>query len=158
MKSNNLSRFCTTIFLVILIIILYSCKKEDEIALGENYQGGIIFYIDNTGQHGLIAALKDQGYCQWGCTLTYISGADGSGIGAGSQNTIDIVNGCTENNTAAYICANLELNGYSDWFLPSKDELNLMYQNLKRKNLANFYQKVLFLVGTMLFTGVQQNL
>lgn len=131
-------RFCPNKFIIILVFLISSCKKQDEIAIGENFEGGIIFYIDNTGQHGLVAAPYDQGDYQWGCVTTMISGADGSEVGTGNQNTIDIVNGCPETNTAAYICANLELNNYSDWFLPSKAELSLMYKNLKTRNLGDF--------------------
>jgi uncharacterized repeat protein (TIGR02543 family) len=76
----------------------------------------------------------------WGCWGVTISGADGTAVGTGEQNTIDIEAGCTSTipDTAADRCANLSLGGYSDWFLPSKDELNLMYENLKVSGVGGF--------------------
>jgi len=94
-------------------------------SIGDSYGGGIIFYIDNTGLHGLIAATTTQSK-EWGCAGTSIPGTS-TNIGAGQTNTTAIVNGCSTAGIAARICYDLVLNGYNDWFLPSKDELNQMY-------------------------------
>ena len=116
-------------------------------AIGDTHQGGVVFYLDGNGG-GLIAAPSDQSSATWGCYGTIISGADGTAIGTGNQNTIDIEADCTTAGTAADICANLTLGGYSDWFLPSKDELNKMYDNigpgdeLGLGNVGNFSDNV----------------
>ena len=98
-------------------------------AIGQSYQGGIVTYIDSSGIHGLIAAPSDFLFAPWGCYGTLISGADGTAIGTGNQNTIDIMTGCNQAGIAARLCGDLVLGGYSDWYLPSKDELNQLYVN-----------------------------
>lgn len=103
--------------------------------IGDFYQGGIIFYLDGNGG-GLVAAESDQATdAEWGCSGLW-SFPGGTAIGTGDSNTIAIENSCNEPETAADICANLSLNGYSDWFLPSLDELEEMRQN--KDAIGNF--------------------
>ena len=97
--------------------------------------GGWVFYVTDGGAHGLEAAPVDQVIpfspgALWGCEGTLIIGADGSAIGTGAQNTGDIVTWCTEAGIAARIADNYSLNGYNDWFLPSRDELFEMYRKI----------------------------
>ncbi|HPE58273.1 MAG TPA: fibronectin type III domain-containing protein [Bacteroidales bacterium] len=107
------------------------------LSIGEIYKGGIVFYLDGNGG-GLVCAESDQStYAEWGCYGTTIGGT-GTGIGTGAANTAAIVAGCSQSGIAARICSDLVLNGYSDWFLPSRDELNLMYQNLKLNGIGGF--------------------
>ncbi|PDH46835.1 MAG: hypothetical protein CND86_04520 [Bacteroidetes bacterium MED-G21] len=124
----------------------YDCDgNELQYQVGGYAEGGIVFYLDESGEHGLVSAIEDltegatidsegnPGY-QWGCFAMGISGADGQAIGTGYQNTMDIVNqGCTTEYggiTAAQGALNAEINGYSDWYLPSLDELKEMYNTI----------------------------
>ncbi len=68
---------------------------------------------------------------EWGCYGANVTGAVGTAIGTGAQNTDAIVSfECDGGSPAALAATGYELSGYDDWFLPSKDELNLMYHNL----------------------------
>jgi hypothetical protein len=94
-------------------------------------EGGIVFYVDETGEHGLVAAMEDiEGTYEWGCYVWELTGADGESIGTGYQNTLDIVSGCSETPIAASEALAYESEGYSDWYLPSKDELIEMYNTI----------------------------
>ena len=107
------------------------------LTIGMSYGGGIIAYILVSGdpgysatvQHGLIAATADQSTgAQWGCSFT-TTVATGIALGTGSSNTIAILAACTGTGIAAQLCHAYRGGGYTDWYLPSKDELNKLYIN-----------------------------
>jgi Beta-L-arabinofuranosidase, GH127 len=115
-----------------------------EYALGDiGPAGGWIFYENphyaTEGWRYLEAAPFDQsGGAKWGCFRTAIPGARGSVVGTGNQNTTDMLAGCTEPGDAASLCAALSVNGVRGWYLPSREELGLMYRNLKAAGLGDF--------------------
>lgn len=137
-KNDMKKIFVLTLF-SLLVLPFQSCNDDDEnnpppltLTIGDFHEGGVIFYIDDTGEHGLVCAVSDQSFgSTWKCeTNIVIQGAQETAIGTGAQNTADILLVCDATPTiAAAICNSLDLNGYTDWFLPSKDELNEIYKN-----------------------------
>jgi hypothetical protein len=113
--------------------------------------GGLIFYVnpnyETDGWRYLEAAPGDQSTSiQW-CNGNFevgeipdivAAGASGTAVGTGKANTQTIVKAQGSGSYAAQVCNDLTLGGYSDWFLPSKDELDLMYENLHLKGLGGF--------------------
>ncbi|UEG49627.1 hypothetical protein LK994_13375 [Ferruginibacter lapsinanis] len=113
--------------------------------IGQYYQGGIIFYLLKEGdpgfdlyvQHGLIAAPSDtpntvQGSGRWAWSInnTNMKAGSSTAIGSGNANSNLIVNNsAAPYPIAARMCLDYSANGYSDWFMPSKDELNQLYVN-----------------------------
>ncbi|MFY9310771.1 MAG: DUF1566 domain-containing protein [Bacteroidia bacterium] len=126
----------TILFIFILSFFsFYSCKKEknsiseSEIALGKKYGGGIIFYLDGSGQHGLVAAETNQSSAiRWYNGAYIVTGSTENAVGTGRETTLNIIDMQGAGAYAANLCEELALNGYNDWFLPSKNELNLLYQ------------------------------
>jgi hypothetical protein len=113
------------------------------ITIGESYAGGIIFYIDNTGKHGLVASPADlSAGVPWdnGNWQNVVGNfTTGTAVGSGLANTAYIISKLNSTGTyAALSCKKYNINGFTDWFLPSRDELLLMKQNLYDKKIGNF--------------------
>ncbi len=148
------------VFLFISCVLMSSCKKDikgciDSTAsnfnstantddgscvyyhIGKILQGGIIFYIDGSGAHGLISSTSDiVDSVGWDTGQSIVTGASATAVGTGKTNSALIITTQGIGNYAAYLCKNFNSGGYTDWFLPSKEELILMY-NL-RTNIGNF--------------------
>src|SRR5258706_5074889 len=102
-------------FLFVFAVTVLSCSKKadveptpeipvEEPAMGKSYAGGIVFYLDSTGKHGLAAATSDQTYAaEWGCEGTLVM-ANGTALSSGHQNTNTIVGACVTPGIAARLC------------------------------------------------------
>ncbi len=121
-----------------LVMDIESCKPKDKknLYVGMDYQGGIIFYLDETGKHGLISAKEDLGPAPWGCSGTSIPAAQD--FTDGRANTIAILANCSERGIAARLCDKYVVREkgdhgkkYDDWFMPSFTQLNNIQGALK---------------------------
>jgi len=113
-------------------------------------EGGIVFYVDQENWRGLVTTEADLGRAVWGRTDYEIGGWSTyyyepyapqlEELFDGAENTEAIVNSYWyfEGDYAAGLCAELELNGYDDWYLPSRMELANMETNLYWFDLGNF--------------------
>ena len=109
--------------------------------IGDFRDGGVVFYIastptdlngDGSPDIGLVCAIEDQNTgIQWynGSNVTTNATASAIGTGAANTNTIIQKQGVTQTDYAAGLAKAYNGGGFTDWFLPSKGELNEMYQN-----------------------------
>jgi len=120
---------------------------NDELKIRSRYAGGIVFFIDNTGKHGLVCTESTigSGHACWGTKGLINANGNGIADGTGMENTKKIVQyaSCeiekgyfsTKKNpikTAARVCMELNHGGFNDWYLPTNNELDLLKQNLSR--------------------------
>lgn len=105
---------------------------------GTDHAGGYVFFNDGSGS-GLVSAKSDQStYQVWSNISDTMIGTTGTAVGAGQANTTAIISQSGHTESAAKICADYSDGTYNDWFLPSKDELMLMYQNLRLTGVGGF--------------------
>lgn len=155
-KQQNMekrrSRLISMVMIMSLLVTTSSCRNEEphlEVpALGGTYRGGIVFYLDTTGKHGLTASLNDQSttYPWWNGSKVY-TGA--TSVTNGLENTASIIaalgNSGVFSSYAANFCRNYRGGGFTDWFLPSKDQLNMLYS---KKTIVGGFTSDLYWTST----------
>jgi len=106
--------------------------------------GGIVFYDKGTFSNGWryleAAPVETEFTAEWGADEKEVANTS-TAVGSGKRNTEIIVarlKALRETGKAAQLCVSLNFDGYKDWFLPSRDELDLMYKNLHQKGLGGF--------------------
>ena len=102
-----------------------------DLSIGDTYKGGIIFYLDPSGCHGLISAPESQETtAQWYEGSYVETKAYNSGLFDGAINTARIIRYQGNTASAAAVCVNYRGGGFTDWYLPSVYELQLIYFNI----------------------------
>tara|TARA_B100000963_G_scaffold197214_1_gene171625 strand:+ start:111 stop:6728 length:6618 start_codon:yes stop_codon:yes gene_type:complete len=121
--------------------LLYSGVIVDSL-YGKVYQDGIIYHIDSVSI--FLASLKeDEFQAEFGCNGTFINNTS-TNLGTGLSNSQSIIQQCASNNIAANLCLSLITDYHSDWFMPSRDELQLMYSNLKTNGYGDFDENTIY--------------
>ncbi|MEZ4888192.1 MAG: DUF1566 domain-containing protein [Chitinophagales bacterium] len=101
-------------FFNLLIIFIMKYK------IGDLAHGGIVFYVDETGEHGKVVTPNDYVYESELFSMDFDDGDD-----------------TFLWEDAKELCAKLREGGFDDWRLPSREELNLIYTNLYKAGLGN---------------------
>jgi len=149
------------LFILTIFYFQVFAQENKTYNIGDFAQGGIIFWLDGSGQHGLICAKEDYPLLvMWDTKFKRVSeGVDSSipekplvlsladGSYSGALNTAIIIAALGFGDGrpyAASVCNELQVTEnevtYGDWYLPSREELNIMYKNRKlidETSLAN---------------------
>jgi hypothetical protein len=111
-------------------------STSNKSSIGDFAHGGVVFWVDDTGEHGLVCAKNDQSIVKWYVGSYVMTMARGNGPLSGEMNKAIIIasqGGGDGYIYAARTCAELQMTEasktYGDWYLPSRQELLLMYNN-----------------------------
>ena len=137
------------LMIVLLSAVLFvSCdsNKMKTYKVGDDGPaGGIIFYVnpdaEKDGWTYLEVAKKDLGKYAFRSSSAQVNYDTKTDIGEGKNNTDLLKEAGIDTFPAAKVCVEYNGGGKTDWFLPSKDELNLIYENLAKNNLIEFYEE-----------------
>jgi hypothetical protein len=101
--------------------------------IGEAFGGGVIFHLWKDAQgveHGLVVATTDQSTSQaWSNITNLLIGQTAQNSWDGLSNSNAIVAQSGHTNSAARLCLDLVRGGFSDWYLPSIQELSMLWNN-----------------------------
>ena len=101
--------------------------------IGEEFGGGVIFHLwkDNTGvEHGLIVDKTDLSTSQvWSNIDATLIGPSAQSSWDGLSNSNAVVGQSGHTSSAAALCLNSTNGGQNDWYLPSVQELNMLWNN-----------------------------
>lgn len=104
--------------------VSFTTQSPANIKVGQWLQGGYIFYVDPTGEHGLICAPSDIDYTDWGCNSNVTTSSE---VGSGLSNSLAIDKECPSSSASKCL---LYKGIEGEWYLPSIDEWKLIYENL----------------------------
>ncbi len=135
--------------------------------VGDIAFGGIVFWVDGSGRHGLVCSKEDLSTgMRWYAGTYGVTRAVGDGPYAGFMNTSIIISsqvaiGDDGDDYAAYLCSKLivkdENKSYGDWYLPSKEELMLLYKNIAEVNAAATSAKGTVCESTYYWSSTEYN-
>jgi len=139
--NSVISKLIIWAFIFILLLSLSACGKTYKIG-DAGPAGGIVFYDKGHKTEGWryleVSPIEAEFTAPWGLYGVAVEGT-GTGIGEGKNNT-DFLVSMTDSEgkaNAGYRCNQLEINGYKDWFLPSKDELDLIYRYIPLQSIGD---------------------
>ncbi|MCX6328187.1 MAG: hypothetical protein NTZ85_01550 [Bacteroidia bacterium] len=162
---------------VIIMTILFSCIIKESIAfpiesltndtikhyVGEQFGGGIIFYVDNTNKHGLICSLSD---IYDPVASSFYGKQDPTSL-KGRKDSLQLINqilSISNPEKAAELCnnylnSNYGTGQYSNWYLPTIEELEMLYRakDLVNKSLAKYNKKVVDYLDKVYWSSSRMN-